>query len=324
MFPPHLTAILDQFGVTADTRASLYDLYRAYGPAILEVFGDWTAETSTSPAQARPEDVEPLRVRVIELYLERNHPRWLEGKPTQSLFHPAEGEGRGAGATTPLGRFSEDAGGISGEAARHARAVVGPDQPVPSGILMLSRNGHYGGRQDTVSFDVVVADPAEAKLVGRAQGRQHTLPGSVGETTGSVSGSAALIWEVQPNVLKPQGDRNREIAALYRRHRNWHVATLAAALSWLKERYSEVWILRGSALSTTHEVNPAAPVSGEISEMHDRTVSRVVEALGLALEPADSADTRRLLETSLMNTALTQAVTADGAARYISRIIRPA
>ena len=55
----------------------------------------------------------------------------------------------------------------------------------------------------------------------------------VAALNGVAAGSAfqvALLWEVQPNVYKPAGERNRGIAKLYRRHRNWHVITLVSAL----------------------------------------------------------------------------------------------
>ena len=324
MFPPHLTAVLDQYGVQPATREALYEQYCMFGNAALEAFADWVSAEGLEASAVQPDMIPVLRAAVVERYLDRFHPLWLEGRPTPTLYHPRHGEGRGAGAATPLGRFDESDEGIAGDAARITRAIVGPDQPLPSGILMLSRNGHFGGRENTISFDVVAADPADARLLADAVGRQHTLPGSAGETSGTLEGAAALLWEVQPNVLKPEGDRNRAAGQVLRRHRNWHAATLTAALVWLRARCSDIWILRGSSLSVAHEVNPAEPVSGTIASLHDRTVERVVEAMNLLLVEPAPQDATALLRTGLMNTALRAAVERDGAAKHLWKVGRVA
>lgn len=320
-FPEHLGAILDHYGVPAATRAALFDLYRMFGPAALEAFADLVDETGIVPGEADPEDLQPIRAMVIAGYLRRFHPQWLEGTPTPALFHPTVGEGRGAGLVTPLGDFDETGEGFAASAARAARFVVGDDQPLPPGVLTVTINGHYGGRSGTVSFDVVEGNAERAEALALAEGRQHTLPGSAGETSGTWEGTRALLWEIQPNVLKPDGERNRSIAAPFRRHRNWHVATLTAALLWLKGRCPEIWILRGDALATTHEVNPHRPVAPEIPALHDRTVSRVTAALGMRLGVPGPEDAAALLESSLMNTALGAAVERDGPAPYLWRLL---
>ncbi len=324
MFPPHLTAVLDQFGVVPATREALYEQYCMFGNAAIEAFADWVAAEGLEPGAIQPEMIPVLRGAIVEGYLDRFHPRWAEGKPTPTLYHPKHGEGRGAGAATPLGRFDETEGGIAGEAARVTRAIVGPDQPLPSGILMLSRNGHFGGRENAVSFEIVAADREDARLLALAAGRQHTLPGSAGEATGTLEGGAALVWEVQPNALKPEGERNRAAAPILRRHRNWHVASLTAALLWLRDRCTDIWILRGASLAVAHEVNPAEPVSETIAALHDRTVERVFETINLLLVEPGAADAAALLRTGLMNTALRAAVERDGAARHLWKVGRPA
>src|SRR5207253_5342825 len=142
----------------------------------------------------RPEHCATIRSRVVERYLTRNHPLWREGQPTGSLYRPRALEGRASGLALPLGPVEP--------------TLVGDDQPVPEGILMQGRNAHFGGRQETISFDFIAYELEHAIAIGQAAGQQHTLPGSVGETTGSIDGpnSLALIWEVQPNVYKPAGD----------------------------------------------------------------------------------------------------------------------
>lgn len=324
MFPSHLAAVLDQYGILPSTREALYAQYCMFGNAALEAFADWVADQGLEPAAIQPDMIPELRTAIVDGYLDRFHPLWREWRPTPTLYHPRHGEGRGAGAATPLGPFEETADGIAGDAARLARAIVGPDQPLPAGVLMLSRNGHFGGRENTVSFEIVAREREDARLLAHAAGRQHTLPGSAGETTGTLERGAALLWEVQPNALKPEGKRNRGAAAILRRHRNWHVASLAAGVLWLRERCADIWVLRGSSLAVAHEVNPAEPLSGTIAALHDRTVARVVDAAGLLLADAGAQDTTALLRTGLMNTALAQAVEREGAAAHLWRIGRPA
>ncbi|HSN69732.1 MAG TPA: hypothetical protein VLV48_10830, partial [Thermoanaerobaculia bacterium] len=153
---------------------------------------------------------------------------------------------------------------------------------------------------------------------------QHTLPGSAGETTGTLESGGALLWEVQPNALKVEGERNRAASAVLRRHRNWHVASLAAALLWLRERCADIWILRGASLAVAHEVNPAEPVGEIIPALHDRTVARVFGTINLVLAEPGPADGQAILRTGLMNASLRAAVERDGAAKHLWKVGRVA
>ena len=322
-FPEHIDQVFSSFGIRADTKAALYDAYVAMGNEVLEVFAD-IAESVASTAAISPEDAEGIRAEVVQRYLKRNHERWLAGLPTPSLWRPRSLEGRASGMAVPLGHLGSRP--VDGEEAEFHERIrtdalrhLGRGQPVPDGILLLGRNAHFGGRADTISFEIVADSLDEALALAQAEGRQHTMPGSVGETSGTldVSRSIALIWEIQPNVLKPVGDRNRLIRKTYGRHRNWHVVTLLAALEWLGDRDIDVFIVRGSALAATHEVNEAAPVAPEIVILHDRTVFSVAESLGGALEPPDAAGEVRLLESSVMNHGLRKEVEENGAAAAI-------
>jgi len=311
-FPEHIERVFEAFGIAADTKATLYDLYVSMGPDVLEVFSD-IAEGVESPATLRPEHCADMRRRVVERYLTRNHPLWLAGTPTPSLYCPRELEGRAAGVAIPLGAVREvvDAG-----------TLVGEDQPVPDGVVVHGRNAHFGGRLETVSFDVIASRLGDALALARAAGQQHTLPGSVGETSGTVDAErgVALIWEVQPNVYKPAGDRNREVAQLFRRHRNWHLLTLAAAVGWLRQRRMRTYVLRGAALAPAHEVNPAKPVSEAIAALHDRTVARVVDALGLGLAGLTPDDEQLLTGSRVMNASLQLHVGDHGLGGAMQRI----
>jgi hypothetical protein len=305
-FPPHIERIFDAFGIAADTKAVVYDLYVSMGPDVLEAFSD-IAEGVTSPAMLRPEDCADIRTRVVDRYLRRNHPLWLAGTPTPSLYRPRAAEGRAAGLAIPLGSIEPR---------------TAADQPIPDGIVVQGREAHSGGREATISFDFVAGALDDAIALGLAAGQQHTIPGSVGETSGTVDAEklVALIWEIQPNVFKPAGDRNRSIAKIYRRHRNWHIVTLVAALEWLRAKSFRVYIVRGEALAPTHEVNKAKPVSPTIVALHNRTVENVTRELGLPLEPASRDDEQVLLNAMVMNVGLHKHVTAYGARDAVWRV----
>jgi hypothetical protein len=310
-FPPHIDHVLTTYGIRAETKAALYDLYLAMGGEVLEVFAD-LADGVTSATMLEPDDTLTIREQVVERYLRRNHPRWLEGMPTPSLWHPRVAEGRAAGAVVPQGELTES-----------IKRVVPDDQPLPDGILVLGRNAHFGGRAETISFDVVARKLDDALAIGKAAGQQHTIPGSVGATSGTYDGEhrLALLWEVQPNVYKPAGERNRAIARMHRRHRNWHLITLTAALEWLVAQNATTYILRGQALAVTHEVNPAKPVSEAIAAFHDRTVEHVVNTLGGKLVEAGDSDELMLLESEVMNHALRRHVLEHGAGSVLWRLL---
>ena len=308
-FPEHIARILETFRVPADTKAVLYDLYVSLGDEALEVFGD-IAESVDDPSTLRPDHCATIRSQLVGRYLTRNHPLWLEGKPTPSFYRPRLLEGRASGVAIPLGEISPRA------------ATLLDDQPVPDGIVVQGRNAHFGGRSETISFDIIARDLDEAIALGRATGQQHTLPGSTGATSGTTDASLqiALLWEIQPNVYKPSGDRNRDISKLYRRHRNWHVITLLAAVEWLRAKSFRVFIVRGDALRATHEVNTAKPVTPAIMAMHNRTVENVTGALELALTPVGQDGEECLLNSTVMNTGLQKHVASRGAASAIWRV----
>ena len=305
-FPSHIAEVFEAYGVPADTKAAVYDLYVAMGDEVLEVFSDIAEELD--PRTLRPEHCQTIRERIVERYLTRNHPLWADGQPTASFYHPRVLEGRASGIAIPLGSLKPRA--------------IDDDQPVPDGILMQGRTAHYGGRQETISFDLVAADLADAIAVGNAAGQQHTLPGSVGETSGTVDAEQmiALIWEVQPNVYKPTAERNRAISKIYRRHRNWHVITLVAAIDWMRSKNIRVYVLRGEALAAAHEVNTAKPVTPTIVSLHNRTVEKVTKGLGMRLRDVSRDDEMLLVSSNVMNVGLSRHVNTFGAAGAIWRV----
>src|SRR5690242_14091856 len=310
-FPPHIERVLDQYGITPDTKAALYDLYLSMGDEVLEVFAD--AAEGTAASTLTPDDTLNLKRAVVERYLRRNHPQWLAGKPTPSFWHPRAAEGRASGLVLPIENRTGDV----------ARSIVGDSQPLPDGVLLLGRNAHFGGRAETISFDVVAASLDDAIAFGQAAGQQHTIPGSAGETSGTLDAGhhVALLWEIQPNVYKPAAERNRAIAKVYRKHRNWHVVTLAAAVDWLREKEAKTFVLRGEALAATHEVNPNKPVSPTIVDHHNRTVAQVVSALGLTLADPTRDDETLLLNAAVMNHALRKHAEEHGVMSVMWRVV---
>ena len=107
MFPDHISEILNRFGVRADTKAVLYDLYLTMGNNVLERFADM-CESATSLSHIKPEDLIGLRRLIIDHYLRLNHPRWLDMMPTPSLWHPRLMEGRASGLAVPMGLLNSN------------------------------------------------------------------------------------------------------------------------------------------------------------------------------------------------------------------------
>lgn len=321
-FSPQVLAVLDAYGVLPATKAALFDLFVSLGSDVLEELAAY-AESGADPASIQPDALPALRARIVQRYLERNHGQWRIGRPTESLWRPRSLEGKAAGMARPIGEIATGAESEFGMRVEDAvRAIIGDAQPVPAGLLVMGKNAHYGGRDETISFDVVAADEPDAVALALAEGQQHTLPGSVGETSGTVDEirSLVLLWEIQPNVYKPVREKNRAIAKIHRRHRNWHVMTLVTALLWLREHSYRLYVVRGSALAAAHEVNPAKPVTPAIIEFHDRSVARVVGALGGKLVELASGDVDAILESHLMNVGLRKMAAEHGAAAAMQRI----
>lgn len=321
-FPAHIEQLLDRFGVKPATKAALYELYASLGNPVLEAFAE-LSESVPSVALIEPDAIAQLRAAVVEQYVRRHHPSWMEGRATASLWHPRSMEGRAAGMVLPMGALqSGDGDGLAASTHRVLQRALPEGQPIPDGVLVFGKNAHYGGRLETISFDVVPFDLTTAIDCALSAGQQHTVPGSVGETSGTVDmlSRAVLLWETQPNVLKPVGERNRDVAKLWRKHRNWHIATMTAAMLWTLRQDLRLYVLRGSALSAAHEVNAAKPVTDEIVRLHDRTVSAAVDAIGGELTELSGDDEGVITRSELMNHGLTQYVAQFGAAGAIQRV----
>ena len=211
-------------------------------------------------------------------------------------------EGGATGLAIPLGDLEDSSNAFATRVAEAAARAAGPDQPSPRGMLVLSRGGHYGNRPSEFSLDLIPSDLESALSVNESVGQQHTLPGSIGEASGTVveDSRLALIWEIQPNIYKPSKDRNQSANKAFRRHRNWHLITAIAAFAWLEENGLSLHVLEASALALAHEANPEKPVTPEIEAFHERSVARALGGLGLETiayeEGPDSPELRRLLD----------------------------
>ena len=134
-FPPRIATILDEFRIQPDTKAALYALYIDMGEEVLDVFGDLADEVA-APHLVTPEDTVKIRPRLVERFLRRNHPHWIDGKPTPSFWCPRALEGRAAGLAIPIERRFDST----------VREIIGPSQPIAEGMMLLGKNAHFGGR----------------------------------------------------------------------------------------------------------------------------------------------------------------------------------
>ncbi|HEX7708165.1 MAG TPA: hypothetical protein VF701_17015 [Thermoanaerobaculia bacterium] len=300
MFPTHISRVLDDYGVRADTKAALYAMYVSMGAEVLDVFAD-IAESSTSVAALMPEETEGIRLQVIERFVRKHHGQWVEGKPTASLWHPRDAEGRAAGAVFPL-----------------------TQQSVAAGVLVLGRNAHRDGRSDMLSFDLVAEGFSDALALATAPGGQWTLPGSVGATSAVLDSArnVVLIIEIEPNVGELPSDEG--VADICRRLGDWRHVTLSAALDWLEAQRSEVFILKGGALDVAREERPGALATAETIELHDRTVERVVSSREAALIELTDLDELSLLDSSLLDRPLRRHVLEHGTEGSIWKVSRAA
>src|SRR4028119_1823199 len=64
-FPPHIERVLTAYGIRADTKAALYDLYLSMGGEVLEVFAD-LAEGGTAATMLEADGAPTRRERGAE------------------------------------------------------------------------------------------------------------------------------------------------------------------------------------------------------------------------------------------------------------------
>src|SRR5512139_2773831 len=101
-FPPHIARVLDQYGISAATKAALLDAYLQMGQHSLEAFSDLCEEFPT-PSAIEPADLARLREVAVARYLRESHPAWTAGRPTASFFAPRSAQGRANGISAPIG-----------------------------------------------------------------------------------------------------------------------------------------------------------------------------------------------------------------------------
>lgn len=317
--PPRVAETLVRFGVSASVRAGLDDLCRSLGPGVADALAEICEEDGIAPPSLEPIHLERIRPRLGARYLAQHHAGWLEGRPSPAFWRDRSLEGGATGLAIPLGNLEAPEGDRWIERVATAiRRATGPDQPSPRGILLMSRNAHFGNRPGVFSIDLVPTSLDDALALNGSTGQQHTLPGSIGEASGTTASdpAEALLWEVQPNVYKPTAERNRNAGAVFRRHRNWHLEVAIAALAWLDESGYRTFVLRGDRLQATHEVNAAKPVTAGIVAHHERTLAAAAAALGKELVdlPSDAPEPDLL---RVANVALGKEIRRDGVAACV-------
>lgn len=286
--PREVSEAFLRFGVASETIAWADDLYRHLGPPVVDAISELVETRGWSAADLTPEHLESIRPMLGERYLRANHAAWSNGAGSPAFWCDRSVEGTARGIVTALGEVESASTPFAARVGAAAKSAAGPDQPPPRGLVLVSQNAHRGNQEGTLAFDLVPTDLEEALSLNWAVGRHHTLPGSIGETSGRVLAEPglAILWEVQPNVYKPAGQRNAAAKKAYRRLRAWPLVTAIAALAWLAEKRYRVFVLRGEGLRAAHEVNPEEPLSPEIERLHDRTFAAAVAGLGLRFLPA--------------------------------------
>jgi hypothetical protein len=285
--PPGVGESLLQAGMAADAIAGLDDLHRMLGPGVVAALAALVEERGWSAAAIGAAELAAIRPHLGRLYLDRCLEDWRAGRPTPGFWRSRAHEGAATGLVTPLGDLAALREPVAREVAEALGRAAGPGLPPPRGLLLLSREAHLGNQPGSFAVDLVPAEAGAAHALNAAEGRHHTVPGSIGEASGRVGGdpALALLWEVQPNVYKPSAERSPAARAPWRRYRFWPLATTAAAMSWMRRSGYRGLVLRSQALAATHEVDPAQPLGPEILAHHDRTVQAAATALGLVLEP---------------------------------------
>lgn len=287
--PPRFARVLSEHGVAADTRLRIQDLYYSLGAGVMDALAELAERRALLPPDIRPEHLEDVRPILGEAYLRHHHGEWTEGQSSRGFWQDRSQRGAIGGKVRPLGLLDEgEAEGLPLRVSRVAAAALPDDQPKPKGLLLLAEDSHSAARPATFSFDVVPRDLEAALQLNACTGRQHTTPGSIGETSGTLlaDGGPGLVWEVQPNVYKPTPERNREARSTVGRHRSWPVVTTVAAFLWLREEGRRVFVLRPEGLRPAHEVNPRdEPLGDELLALHERNVRTATGALGLELTP---------------------------------------
>ncbi len=318
--PPRFTRVLAEHGVAADTRLRLEDLYYSLGSGVMDALAELAERRSLPARDLRPEHLEELRPILGESFLARHHPEWLQGVGSRGFWQDRRQAGAIGGSLRPLGLLDD------GEQADFTRRVfesastrIAEGQPRPRGLLLLGLDAHSGGRPGTFSFELIPRELEAALILNACAGRQHTSPGAIGETSGSLlaDGGPAVVWEVQPNVYKPTAERNRPARRVAGKFRSWPIVTTVAAFTWLRDQGRRVFVLRPEGLRPAHVVETDdKPLSDELLGVHERNVRGAAEALGLKLE-APPVDFDCFPLAQVVSTPLERALrTQSGAALF--------
>ncbi len=252
--PSAVAQLLLRFGLQAETLSGVEDLYRRLGQGVIPALGELSEQLGRSPSEITRQDLSQIRALVGRSYLDTAHDAWRAGKPTVGFWRDPSLGAEPAGVVRPLANLQTPEGVVAQRIDQGLRAL--DEHSGRRGVLCLSRRGHQGNYAEGFSVDLVPSELEHAHALNEAAGRQHTLPGSIGETSGHLAfeSGVALVWEIQPNIFKPSAALSPVARSPYRKYRFWPAATCIGALAWLVERNFRVYVLRGSALPATHEV----------------------------------------------------------------------
>ena len=181
--------------------ARLDDLHRLLGPGVVVALGALVDERGCPPSQLERSDLDAIRPWLGERYLAERYARWRRGEPSPGFWRDRSQEGSATGVVTPLIELSSPDTALAKEVADAVAATSGA--AARRGLLLLSRNAHLGNQSGAFALDLMPEATDEARALNGAAGRHHTLPGSIGETSGRALGDrgVALVWEIQPNVF---------------------------------------------------------------------------------------------------------------------------
>lgn len=315
--PPRLARVLAEHEIAADTRLRIEDLYHSLGSGVMDALADLAERHALLPRDITPEHLEEIRPILGEAFLKRHHDEWLRGEGTRGFWQDRRQAGAIGGSIRPLGLLDEGEGNpFTERVAAAAGTHIAEGQPRPRGLLLLDLDSHSGARPGTFSLEVLPRDVESALKLNACVGRQHTTPGSIGETSGSLLADEgpAVVWEVQPNVYKPTAERNRDARRISGKLRSWPLVTTVAAYAWLQEQGRRTFVLRPEGLRPAHVVETDdKPLSDELLGVYERNVSVAAEALGLRLTaPPDEVDCFPMARA--ISAPLERALHAQGAA----------
>ena len=270
------------YGIAPDTKAALYDLYVSMGDEVLEVFGD-IAESVDVAVAAAPEDTLPIRAARRRAIPHAQSSALARGQADAEPLASARAEGRASGLAMPLGVASsrDRASDRSATTSRFptASSMLGPQRalrrPARDDLVRRRRRGSRRRHRHR----------------HRPRGSSTPLPGSVGETSGTLDAGAT-----RRAALGDPAERLQAGGRAQPRHRRRSIAATATGTSSrssprmrlaARARALRIYVLRGEALAADARGEPGEAVSRRPSSRSTTAPwTEVTRGLGLTLRRA--------------------------------------